>query len=175
MATVVLTGFMATGKTSVGESLARRLSRPFVDTDTLVERAEGRSIEAIFAADGEAYFRAAERRAIGEALGVTGAVIATGGGAIVDPENFARLSAAAPIVCLTARPEILEARARAMGNRPLLRGEAPRRQIERLLAERASAYAKANLTLDTSDRTIDEVVEEIAGYLHRRAASGRPG
>jgi shikimate kinase len=173
MATVVLTGFMATGKTSVGERLAKRLSRPFVDTDRLVERAEGRSIEAIFATDGEAYFRAAERRAIDEALGVGGAVIATGGGAIVDPQNFAALHSAAPIVCLTARAEILAARARAMGNRPLLAGRDPRPQIDRLLAERAPAYARADLIIDTSDRTVDEVVDQIVEYLGGQG--GRPG
>lgn len=176
MATVVLTGFMATGKSSVGERLAKRLARPFVDTDRLVERAEGRSIEAIFATDGEPYFRAAERRAIGEALALGDAVIATGGGAIVDPENFAALSAAAPIVCLTARPEILAARAGATGSRPLLAGEDPRRRIDRLLAERAPAYAKADLTIDTSERTVDEVVDRIVEFLGgARPPRGRAG
>jgi shikimate kinase len=171
MATVVLTGFMATGKTSVGERLATRLGKPFVDTDALVERSEGRSIESIFATEGESYFRTAERRAIVEALGVPGAVIATGGGAIVDAANLATLKAAAPIVCLTASPEVLEKRVRAAQDRPLLKGDEPRRRIERLMAERAPAYAKADLTVDTSDRSVDEVVEEIARYLQHGAGS----
>ncbi|MGH7789702.1 MAG: shikimate kinase, partial [Candidatus Binatia bacterium] len=105
MATVVLTGFMGTGKSSVGERLAARLGAPFVDTDLLIERRAGRPIAALFAAEGEAPFRALERQAIAEAVGVPRAVIATGGGAIVDAENLATLRAAAPIVCLTARPE----------------------------------------------------------------------
>lgn len=169
MATVVLTGFMGTGKTSLGERLAARLDRPFVDTDTLIERREGRSIAAIFARDGEAHFRRVERRAIGEALTVPNAVVATGGGAIVDPENRAALRAAAPLVCLTARPEIILARTRSAGPvRPLLQGDEPLRRIAALLAERAPAYAHADLTLDTSDRPLDELVAELETFLRTR-------
>lgn len=172
MATVVLTGFMGTGKTRIGERLAARLGRPFVDTDALVERHEGRSVAAIFAAAGEAHFRAAERRAVAEACGVADAVIATGGGAIVDPVNRETLRAAAPIVCLTARPDIILARAKRHGEtRPLLQGDDPGARIAALLAERADAYARADLTLDTSDRGIDDVVADIEAFLrtHRRA------
>ncbi len=166
MATVVLTGFMGTGKTSLGVRLAARLDRPFVDTDTLIERREGRSVSAIFAGDGEAHFRTAERRAIGEALAVPSAVIATGGGAVVDPENLAALRAAAPLVCLIARPEVILARTERAGPvRPLLRGDDPLRRIAELLAERAPAYAHADLTLDTSDRPLDELVAELETFL----------
>ncbi len=169
MATVVLTGFMGTGKTRIGERLAARLGRPFVDTDTLIEQREGRSVAAIFAAAGEAHFRAAERRAVTEACSVADAVIATGGGAIVDPANRETLRAAAPIVCLTARPEVILARATRHGDtRPLLQGDDPAARIARLLAERADAYAHADLTLDTSDRRIDDLVADIAAFLRRR-------
>ena len=166
MATVVLTGFMGTGKTSLGERLATRLGRPFVDTDALIERGEGRSVAAIFARDGEAHFRTVERRAIAAAVAVPGAVIATGGGAIVDPENLATLRAAAPLVCLVARPEVILARTAATGPaRPLLRGDDPMRRIADLLAERAPAYANVDLTLDTSDRPLDELVAELETFL----------
>jgi len=166
MATVVLTGFMGTGKTSIGQRLAARLGRPFVDTDVLIERREGRSIAAIFAADGEAHFRAAERRAIAEAIAVPDAVIATGGGAIVDPDNLAALRAAAPLVCLTARADVILARTHAGGAvRPLLQGDDPARRIADLLTQRAPAYARADLTLDTSDRPLDDLVAELESYV----------
>ncbi|MGD9764052.1 MAG: shikimate kinase [Candidatus Binatia bacterium] len=169
MTTVVLTGFMGTGKTRVGEQLAARLRVPFVDTDALVEKAEGRSVAAIFAADGEAAFRAAERRAIAAAVAVPAAVVATGGGAIADPANLAALRAAAPIVCLAARPDVILARARKAGpTRPLLQGDDAAARITALLAERAPAYAQADATIDTSDQGVEAVVEAIVEFLRRR-------
>jgi len=99
---LVLTGFMATGKTEVGRLLARRLGRPFVDTDGLVETAARCSVAQIFAGDGEAYFRRLERDAVEEACAVPDAVIATGGGTLLDPDNRRRLVGAGPVVCLTA-------------------------------------------------------------------------
>lgn len=174
MATVILTGFMGTGKSSVGRKLAARLNESFVDTDDLIERSEGSSISEIFVSKGEGYFRAAERRAINRALKVPDAVIATGGGAIVDPDNFARLHAEAPIVCLSARPEvILNRTCSAKTTRPLLENAEPQERIETLLAQRAPAYAKADLTVDTSDRSIDEIVDEVVAFLRR--VSPTPG
>jgi shikimate kinase len=167
MTIVILTGFMGTGKTSIGT----RLAAPFVDTDALVERTAGRSVADLFAADGEATFRAAERRAIAEALAVPGAVVATGGGAVVDPVTRATLKAAAPLVCLTARPEVILARTRGAGpTRPLLHGDDAAGRIAALLAERADAYASADLTVDTSDRGVDACVAAIAAFLRRPGA-----
>jgi shikimate kinase len=174
MATVVLTGFMGTGKTSIGRRLAARLGRPFVDTDALIEQRLGRTVAAIFAESGEARFRAAERDAVAEACGVAGAVIATGGGAVVDAANRGALRAAAPVVHLTARPEVILDRVRAAEEmRPLLQGGDPAERIAALLAERAAAYAAAaDLTLDTSDRAIDDVVADIEGFLRARRREG---
>jgi shikimate kinase len=107
MATAVLTGFMGTGKSSVGVRLAARLGIPFVDTDEMIERREGCTIAELFARKGEGYFRDAERRAVVEASAHEDAVIATGGGAIVDAENLERLRAAAPVICLTATPDVI--------------------------------------------------------------------
>lgn len=175
MTIVVLTGFMGTGKTSVGVRLAARLARPFVDTDDLVEKGEGRSVAAIFAAEGEAYFRAAERRAVARAVAVPGAVVATGGGAIADPENLQRLRAAAPIVCLTARPEVILARIGAQtGVRPLLEGADPVGRIAALLAARAAAYARADLAVDTSDSAVDDTVDQIESFLRARSRGEVP-
>lgn len=166
MTTVVITGFMATGKSSVGRELARRLSVPFVDTDSLIEDAEGRSVSEIFAADGEAYFRGAEKTAIATALTVPSAVVATGGGAVLEPANVARLRAAAPIVCLHASADVIEARARAAAeSRPLLAGADARTRIEELMAQRAPAYARADLQIDTSCRGVADLVDEIESFL----------
>lgn len=166
MTTVVITGFMATGKTSVGRELARRLAVPFVDTDTLVEDAEGRSVAEIFAVDGEAHFRSAEKAAIATALAIPNAVVATGGGAVLDAENMRRLRAAAPIVCLVASADVIEARARAAGAaRPLLAAADARARIETLMAQRAEAYAQADLQIDTSHRDVADLVDEIESFL----------
>ncbi len=97
---VILTGFMGTGKTTVGQRLAQRLGKASVDTDECIEQLEGRPIAAIFGSDGEAYFRALERRVVVEAVRKD-AVVATGGGAIVDPITLARMRAAGAIEILT--------------------------------------------------------------------------
>src|SRR5206468_2255832 len=114
---------MATGKSEVGRRLARRLGRPFVDLDQLVEAAAGRTVAAIFASEGEARFRALERDAVEEACAVPDAVIATGGGTLLDPENRRRLAAAGPVVCLVASPEEIARRVGDVTNRPLLVGD----------------------------------------------------
>lgn len=167
--TIVLAGFMGTGKSSVGRRLAARLGREFVDTDALIERAAGTSIARIFADRGEAEFRALEKQAVTVAVGKEGRVIAVGGGAILDGENLAAMKAAGPVVCLTARPEIVLARVAHDTGRPLLQGPQPLETIRGLMAERADAYARADVTIDTSDLTPDEVVERL---LHALADAG---
>jgi shikimate kinase len=166
---VVLTGFMATGKTEVGRRLARALGRPFVDIDRLVEGAAGRTIPEIFATEGEARFRALERAAVEEACAVPDAVIATGGGTLLDPENRRRLAAAGPIICLTAAAEEILRRVGDPASRPVLaraNGEVDRlARIRLLLDERASAYAVAAHTVDTSDLGVEQVVERVRALV----------
>jgi shikimate kinase len=158
--TIILTGFMGTGKSTVGKVLADRLGVPFIDTDVEVERVAGRPIKEIFREDGESYFRQLERRAIATAV-LQDAVVATGGGAIVDAENYERMHAAGPIVCLVAPPEVIVQRIAANQDRPLLHGDDPGRRVRQLLAERAAAYARADHAVDTSTRSVEAVVEEI--------------
>ena len=172
MAHLILTGFMGTGKTEVGRRLARALGRTFVDTDRLVEAKTGRSVATIFADDGEATFRALERDAIAEACGLPDAVIATGGGALVDPENRRRLAAAGPIVCLTATPEEILRRVGRHDTRPLLAGlpsdEARLDRIREMLASRAAAYGSATHVVDTSGCTPDQVVQRVRTIMEAR-------
>ena len=166
MGAIVLTGFMATGKSEVGRRLAKRLGRAFIDTDRLVESRAGKSVAAIFASDGEAAFRRLERAAITDAVAPGDTVVALGGGAVLDDDNVARVRAAGVLVCLTARPDTILARIGDVARRPLLAGGDPRANVERLLAERRGAYeGAADLMIDTSDRTVDEVVEDIREQL----------
>jgi shikimate kinase len=163
---VILTGFMGTGKTTVGRRLAQHLGKQFVDTDQQIEALEGRSVAAIFATDGEAYFRAIERRVVAQAVQMD-AVVATGGGAIADPVNLACMRAAGPIICLAADVEEILQRTGADSSRPLL-GEAERRaRVDQLLHQRAAAYAQADVTIDTSHRSIDAVLTDILAFLRQ--------
>ncbi len=159
---ITLTGFMGTGKTTVGRYLAKRLGWQFVDTDQLIETAAGTSIAEVFAQHGEAVFRRLEKRAIKQVTRSDEQVIATGGGAFVNPENRTRLRAVGPVVCLTANPKtILQRVGSTISRRPLLTGSSPVGRIQYLLQQRAVAYAKSDLLIDTSRLTIDDIVERI--------------
>ena len=170
---IVLTGMMGSGKTAVGERLARSLDLPFHDADALLEAEAGRRIADVFAKEGEAYFRALERQIITRLLVEAPGVIATGGGAFVDPENRARLTASSTVVCLLADPETLYDRVRASPDRPLLQGPDPLERLRTLLQARLPAYAEAHHLLDTSDRTPDEVAEILRRLLAAREPLAR--
>jgi shikimate kinase len=164
---IVLMGFMGTGKSEVGRRLAQRLGRSFVDTDQLVEDRAGKRVAAIFAEEGEAAFRTLEREAVADAAGRASVVIAVGGGAVLDPENVRRLQEGGLLVYLTARPDVILGRVGDAKSRPLLRDD-PRATVTRLLAERGPVYAAAaDVTIDTSERTADQVVGEIQSALAR--------
>ena len=172
MTQIILTGFMGTGKTEVGRRLAHALGRPFVDTDRLIEAKAGRRVAEVFATDGEAHFRALEREAVAEACGIPDAVVATGGGALTDPESHGRLAAAGPIVCLTATPQEILKRVGDARTRPLLASctSAAERlaRIEALLAARAAVYRGATHTIDTTGLTVDQVVGRVRAAVEAR-------
>ena len=174
MGAIVLTGFMCTGKSEVGRRLAKRLGRPFVDTDQLVEARAGTSVAAIFSDDGEAVFRALEREAVLAATARADAVIAVGGGAILDPVNVERLRAVGVVVCLSADAATITRRVGDVARRPLLAGGDSRAAVERLLAERGPAYQRAaDVTVDTSDRNVGEVVESVREHIGRLERTNR--
>ena len=168
---IILAGFMGTGKTDVGRRLARDLGRSFVDTDALIESSAGRSVAAIFASEGEAAFRNRERAAIEEACALGTAVIAVGGGALLDPENRRRLFAAGPVICLRAAPAEILRRVGEARDRPLLNGEGTASEsellarIETLLAARAPTYALATHAVDTDGLTPDEVARRVRALV----------
>jgi len=162
MRNIILVGFMGTGKSAVGRSLARRLKRPFVDLDRWMEKKAARSIAQIFSENGEAGFRKLEQEAVKEVILKSGQVIAAGGGVLLNEENVKRLKGSGVLVCLTASPEVILKRTLAsLPSRPLLKGPQPRERIEELLALRAPSYAQAHKAIDTSGLRVEEVVEEV--------------
>jgi shikimate kinase/3-dehydroquinate synthase len=160
-ANIILTGFMGTGKTSVGREVAAQLGRAFIDLDDLIAERAGRPISAIFAQDGEATFRALESAICQEVRQPAALVIATGGGAVLDPANREALEAGGTVVCLEADPATIVTRLAGGDGRPLLSGPDRPARIADLLAERARAYAALPNHLDTSRLTIAAAAERV--------------
>ena len=158
---IVLTGFMGTGKSTVGPMLAERLGFRFVDTDEVIERRHG-PIPEIFATYGEAGFREAEAVLAMELADDDGLVISTGGGMLMHPTNVRVLSSSGDIYCLTASVGTIVQRLRGDGavTRPLLAGDDPAERVRSLLEERRERYA-AFEQIDTDRWTPAEVVERI--------------
>jgi len=159
-ANLILVGFMGTGKTTIGRKLGQTLGRRFVDTDAEIEAATGLSISEIFRRYGERYFRAIEKLAIKRIVGMGNLVIATGGGAVTDSEVRLLLSEAGMVFWLTARPEVILKRTQTNQDRPLLRGKALPAIID-LMRDREVYYQFADYTIDTSDLSVNQVVEEV--------------
>ena len=152
---------MATGKSAVGRNLARKLHRRFVDLDALIEKTEGRNVRDIFAEKGESYFRRLEKQALEQILSQQSQIIATGGGIILDEDNLTLLRQKSFLIGLTASTDVLVSRVGKNSKRPLLKGVDVRARIEELLQQRQSRYAEADVIIDTSGLTINQVVEKI--------------
>ncbi len=157
---------MGAGKTTVGRLLARRLKRRFYDSDEEIERRCGVRIPVIFDIEGEAGFRARESQAIVELCALDGAVIATGGGAVLAEENRRRITARGTVVYLHARPGHLWQRVRHDRNRPLLTTPDPQRKLEDLYAERDPLYREvADLVLDTGRQSVQTLAKDLLARL----------
>ena len=172
---IVLTGFMATGKTETGKLLAGRLGLAFVDTDRLVERRAGLAVKDIFARRGESVFRRLEKAAVREAGALENVVIATGGGAVMDPENRRHLGRNGIIVSLFASPEEIARRTGNSGRRPLLDGADADAEIRKLLRARLPVYRQAEIQVDTDGKSPAAVAAEIARHLKNRPPAGLDG
>ena len=158
---VYLVGFMGAGKTTVGRALGRRLGWPVEDVDERIEARERRSVAAIFAHNGEAYFRQQERQVLGSLLAERHVIIATGGGTFVEPDNRALMLADGAVAWLDVPLAQVIERVPADGRRPLA---ADRTQMEQLYARRRLAYAEAHIRIDAS-RPIPEVVEHLLDWI----------
>lgn len=163
--TVALVGLMGVGKSSIGRRLAAALSLPFRDADEEIERAAGRSVSEIFAAYGEAEFRAGERRVIARLLEEPPHVLATGGGAFVQPDTRALLKAGAITVWLKADLATLARRVGRKDTRPLLRDRDPLEVLTQQAQARYPAYAEADLAVETGEGAHAAAVEAVLQAL----------
>jgi len=171
--TIALVGLMGVGKSSVGRRLANALDLPFRDADTEVEAAAGRSIPDIFADLGEAAFREGERRVIARLLEDPPHVLATGGGAFMNPETRALIKAQAVSVWLKADLEILARRVSRKDHRPLIAGQDPLAVLQAQADIRYPIYAEADVVVETGDAahhiTVDQVITAISAHLQDTA------
>jgi shikimate kinase len=158
---IALVGFMGSGKSVVGRALAERLSLNFADLDEVIEDREKRPITRIFEDSGEAYFRKLEKSLVKEFSSKSGLVIACGGGVVMDEENMAGLKRSGVIVYLKTDPKIIYARTKGKSHRPLLNVGNQEERIAGLLDKRRPFYEKADYTVDTSDKDVAGVVEDI--------------
>ncbi|HHY27461.1 MAG TPA: shikimate kinase [Desulfitobacterium dehalogenans] len=156
---IILVGFMGTGKSTVGRRLAKLLEREFIDTDVEIERLTEMTVSEIFRRHGETRFRSEERLLVKRLAEHKGYVIATGGGTVLNPENWQDLARSGVIIGLYAPLDEIYKRIGYRNDRPLLRGD--RQEVELLWAKRQPIYDQADWTIDTTHKGIEEVVEEI--------------
>lgn len=167
---LVLIGYRATGKTSVGARLAEVLQRPFVDLDQVLVREAGRSVADIVAQGGWAEFRRLEKQLVARYRNARGLVLATGGGVVLDPDNVAALRENGITIWLTADPGAIQARLAQDqprdANRPSLTGEDTIREVLAVLEARAPLYlAAAQFIVDTTHRSVAQVVKLVLAAL----------
>jgi shikimate kinase len=179
--TIVLIGMMGAGKSSLGKRLAARLDLPFVDADSEIEAAANTSIAEIFSRYGEAFFREGERRVIHRLLNGNATVLATGGGAYMNPDTRAAIAASRGLaIWLKADFETLLARVRRRaGQRPLLSGGNVEAKLRKLIEERYPVYAGAPLHVSSRDvphdTVVDDMLHALAEHLRAEVPSPRGG
>lgn len=159
---IVLVGMMGAGKSSIGRRLASRLGIPFIDADTEIESAAGMTIPEIFEKHGEPYFRAGEARVIARLLDNGPQVLATGGGAVMDPQTRALIGQKGISIWLKADIDVLLKRTKRRNDRPLVE------KIKDLLPAREPIYAQADIIIQSRDEPHDAIIDEIMGELPKR-------
>jgi len=164
---IVLVGMPGSGKTSVGRRLAQRLELSFVDADTEIEKAADMPIADIFAKHGEPYFRAGEAKVIARILESGPRVVATGGGAFMNPDTRAKIRAQGISVWLKADYAVLLRRIRRKNDRPLFMNGDPEATMKRLLAEREPVLAEADIIVVSQDSPHETTMEAIVAELER--------
>jgi shikimate kinase len=161
---------MGAGKTAIGKRLAHRLNMPFVDADHEIESAAGCTIAEIFERFGEAAFRDGERKVIQRLLTRPPHILATGGGAFMDPETRASIKGAAISIWLRAELDVLVHRVSRRTNRPLLKRGDPREILARLMEQRYPVYAEADIHLDSADGPPEAMVNHVVAALRHHLA-----
>lgn len=190
---IVLTGFMGTGKTTVGRALSKSTGLRFFDADELIENKAAMPVKDIFAGKGEPYFRRLEKEVIKEVTEtMAGIIFSVGGGAVMDPENRERLKSFGTVICLFAEPAVIAKRVGEGDERPLLSvASSPRRgevracpelvegvrgnsadkrtsKVAELLKQREDAYKDCHFMVDTTRKGVKEVVREVEGFIKGR-------
>jgi len=170
---VALLGLRGAGKSTVGPRLAQRLGRPFIELDVRIEAATGLRLSELFVMHGESYYRQAERAALEQLLARDEpCVLAVGGGVVTEPASLAALRARTTTVWLRAEPKDHWQRVLQQGDtRPMADNERAFADLRRILAEREPYYRLADLVIDTSGRSVDEVVDLVADGLRARDAA----
>ena len=168
---IILVGFMGAGKSSVGQTLARRLDMTFLDMDEAIVQREGKPIPRIFAEDGEPRFRSLERELVEDLSAKSALVIATGGGIVLNPENVRDFSRTGLVVCLSAAPQAILDRVGGDTNRPLLAGGDKLAKITDLLAKRQPLYAAIPNQVDTTGLGVEQVADRVLALY--RQTDGR--
>jgi len=167
--TIVMVGMMGAGKTTVGRRLAPRLGLPFFDADAEIEKAAGMSVSELFQQHGEESFRRGEAQIINRLLDGEPHVLATGGGALVNPESRAIIAEKAVSIWLRADMDTIVTRATQRGTRPLLKTGDPRETLTRLLAEREPLYAQADIHIESQPgphaNTVNLIIDVLAEHL----------
>lgn len=168
---IVLVGLMGAGKTCIGKRLASKTGLSFVDADAEIEAAADCTVEEIFTRYGEQAFRDGERRVIARLLEGPRQVLATGGGAFVNPETRENVQRHGVSVWLKADLDILLQRVSRRNDRPLLKNGDPRETLERLIEQRYPCYAEADITVDTGNEPPDSTVEKVVNALNAHAVT----
>ena len=169
MKTLFFIGFMGAGKTSVSAALGRMLNLPVIEMDEQIARQEGITIPEIFAQKGESHFRQCETALLEGLAAESACLVSCGGGVAMRQENVAAMSRCGTVVLLTARPEVILERVKDSDERPLLQGRKNVTDIAALMAQRRSAYeAAADVTVDTSDLTIEEVCRAVLRQVNTK-------
>lgn len=164
---IILTGFMGSGKSTIGQLVADKLQRNFVDMDIVIETREQRPISQIFAESGEAYFRQLEANLCQELAAQTGQVIATGGGALVSEDNLRLMQKTGLVICLDCEPEVLWQRIGQSEDRPMLAGRDDGRfaRLDALLKQRAPAYARIERHIDVTQLSPEAIAQQICAWV----------
>jgi shikimate kinase len=165
MRNIILTGFMGTGKSTVGKLLAQKTGYVFCDLDALIVDTAGMSINEIFAKHGEVFFRELEANAVKQVSDAQMQVVATGGGAVIREDNRKLLRSSGIIVNLQASTEAICSRLNNDSERPLLKDRKSTEQLTELLEQREQYYADADIRIDTTNKKVEDVVEEILRNL----------
>ncbi len=159
---IMLIGFMGAGKSAVAQGMNRLYGMEVAEMDSLIEEKEGMTVNDIFAARGEGYFRDCETALLRELAGRSGLVVSCGGGAVLRPENVALMKESGLVVLLTARPETIYQRVKDSRDRPILNGNMSPAYISQLIEKRREPYSRAaDITIETDGKTIEQVCREL--------------